>query len=262
MSYLITPQQTLQAARSAGVHAEDLDLAGISVVTFSKSVVDRLDELATLRDTMWFSARHHPYATARVVKRGEYRRVDVTVVVPPMGASPLACILEDLVACGAQVIFLVCAAWSLGPPVEFGDLIVPAFSLGFDGTSVHYGNQAGRVHAQPGVLKALVETCQAREARVRVGGNGTCEALYRITPQMLGAFRRKHCLCMDNGEANTLFAVARTRGVPGGVLFHPYIDLARGWDPSGLGEAGYRHTCRLQAEVVLDAGAALLRTAT
>jgi uridine phosphorylase len=260
MPFLVTPEQTLRAARLAGVRPEDLDLAGIAVVTFSKCVVDRLHELATLRDTMWISAHHHPYAAARVVRRGEYRGVGVTVIVPPMGASPLACILEDLVASGAQVVFLVCAAWSLGPPVEFGDLIVPAVSVGFDGTSIHYGNQSGRVQVQPEVLEALVGAGQTQDAQVRVGGNSTCEALYRITPGMVNAFRRQGCICMDNGEASTLFAAARTLGVPGGVLFQPYIDLARGWDPSQMDGARYSNACLIQADVALDAGAALLRT--
>ena len=48
---------------------------------------------------------------------------------------------------------------------------------------------------------------------------------------MVDAFRRRGCLCMDNGEASTLFAVARALDSLGGVLFQPYIDLTRGWNP-------------------------------
>jgi hypothetical protein len=77
---------------------------------------------------------------------------------------------------------------------------------------------------------------------------------------MVNAFRRQGCICMDNGEASTLFAAARTLGVPGGVLFQPYIDLARGWDPSQMDGARYSNACLIQADVALDAGAALLRT--
>ena len=52
--------------------------------------------------------------------------------------------------------------------------------------------------------------------------------------------------------AATLFAVCRSFGVPSGALFQPYIDLTAGWDPSRL-DGGYQETCRLQADVVLDA---------
>jgi len=252
-SFLITPQQTLSAARQAGLDDERLALSGIAVLTFSKGVVDRLAERCSLTDVGWLSPLHHPYAAPHVVKRGTFRELGVTVLVPPMGASPLACIVEDLVACGVEAVFLVCAAWSLGPPVQFGDLIVPAFSVGPDGTSIHYGNTSGHVSADPAVVEALAITGREKGAAVHVGGNGSCEALYRITPQMVADFRRRGCLCVENGEASTLLAIARTLGILGGVLFQPYIELEHGWDPARLRQARYRATCHIQAEIVLEA---------
>lgn len=259
MTWLITPEQTLSAARQAGVDDEVLKLSGVAVLTFSKAVVDRMEELCALEDVEWISPLHHPYAAAQIAKRGAFEGIGVTVLVPPMGGSPLACIVEDLVACGVQAVFLVCAAWSLGPPVQFGDLIVPTFSVGHDGTSIHYGNSQDEVHAAPEMVNALGEACRALGARHHVGGNGTCEALYRITPQMANDFWRRGCLCMDNGEASTLFAVARTLNILGGVLFQPYIELAQGWDPARLRDERYRDACRLQAEVVLEASTQLRR---
>lgn len=259
MEYLVTARQTLSAARRAGLDLESLKLSGVAVVTFSRGVLERLSELGELEDKAWISSREHPYAAAQIVSRGEFDGVEVTAVVAPMGASPLACIVEDLVTCGAQAVFLACAAWSLGHPVQFGDLIVPSFSLGPDGTSIHYGNTQREIHAVPQVVDALTEACHVRRARVHVGGNATCEALYRITPQATDDFRRRRCLCMENGEASTLFAVAHSLEVLGGVLFQPYIDLTQGWDPARIEDPRYRHTCRLQAEVVLEASLGLRR---
>jgi uridine phosphorylase len=175
-----------------------------------------------------------------------------------MGSSPLACVLEDLAACGVKAIFLACASWSLGAPVEPGDLIIPAYSLGPDGTSIHYGNSEGEVHADPEVVEALKEACASLDVRYHLGGNASCEALYRITPAMAQGFRERGCLCMENGEASTILAVTRTLGVVGGVLFQPYIDLTKGWDPSMLRDERYRAACHQQADVVLRAGRALL----
>lgn len=256
MGYLVTSRQTLSAGCRAGLGPNELRLPGVAVITFSRGVMERMDELCGLEDAVWISPTDHPYAAAQVVKRGRFEGLDVTVLVPPMGASPLACILEDLVACGARAIFLVCAAWSLGTPVRFGDLIVPSFSLGSDGTSVHYGNTEGEVRTPARVVDALTETCRARQARFHVGGNATCQALYRITRRMIEAHRCR-CLCMENGEASTLLSVTGALGVPGGVLFQPYIDLTQGWDPARLETARYRETCRLQAEVVLGASVLL-----
>lgn len=250
--YLITPQQTRSVALQSGCDEEAFKLGGIAIITFSKGVLDRLEELCTLKDETWISKLHHPYSAAEVFKRGAYQGINFTVLVPPMGASPLACIIEDLVACGVGVIFLACAAWSLGPPVAFGELVVPEFSIGLDGTSIHYGNTTGHITANPKVVEALVTACREREVRFHRGGNATCEAMYRISPEMVADFRQRGCLCMENGEASTLFAVTNTLGVLGGVLFQPYIDLQQGWNPDRLDER-YRITCFAQAEIVLDA---------
>jgi len=51
--------------------------------------------------------------------------------------------------------------------------------------------------------------------------------------------------------------VTRTLDVPGGVLFQPYLELSRGWEPARLRDERYRDTCYLQAEVVLEASARL-----
>jgi uridine phosphorylase len=252
-TYLVNPQQTVAAARQAGLAEEQLALSGIAVLTFSRVVVDRLDELCGLEEVAWISAAHHPYAAAHVVRRGVFQGLGVTALVPPMGASPLACIVEDLVVCGVEAVFLVCAAWSLGPPVKFGDLILPTFSVGRDGTSIHYGNTAGHVFADAKVVETLTAACRERGVATHTGGNATCEALYRITSQAVGEARWRGCLTMDNGEASTLLTVSQILGVRGGVIFQPYIELERGWDPARLREANYRDTCRLQAEVALEA---------
>jgi hypothetical protein len=259
MTCLVTPEQVRSVARQAGLNNDALDLGGVAVLTFSKAVVDRMEELCDMADSEWLSLLHHPYAAPRIVKRGAFDRLGVTVLVPPMGASPLSCVVEDLAACGVQAIFLVCAAWSLGPPVQFGDLIVPTFSVGQDGTSIHYGNSQGEVHTAPEVVDALTEACFAMHAMHHVGGNGTCEALYRITSDIAEDFRRRGCLCIDNGEASTLLVVTHSLSILGGVLFQPYIELAQGWDPRWLGGERYRESCRLQAEVVLEASAQLKR---
>ena len=252
MKRLITPQQAAAAGRRAGLTDEDLQLDGIAVLTFNRSIVERLGELCDLEDASWLGPHVHPYAGPRVVKRGERDGLGIAVLVPPMGASPLACTLEDLIAGGVRAVFLACAAWSLGPPVSFGDVVVPSFAVGPDGTSIHYGNSEGRMEADPAIVETLAGSASGRGATVHVGGNATCEALYRITPEMAASFRQQGCLSMENGEAAVLFAVCRSLGVPGGVVFQPYVDLTEGWDPSRFDD-GYEATCRLQADVVLDA---------
>lgn len=259
MKPIIAPDQVISVARNAGLSDENLNLSGIAVLTFSKAIVDRMEELCGLSDAEWLGPQVHPYGGPEIVKRGSYRGLDVIVTVPMMGASPLSCVIEDLASCGIKAVFLACAAWSLGKPVRFGDLIVPSFSVGPDGTSIHYGNTSQHVEGDPDVVEALIRAAKDRDATVRVGGNATCEALYRITPRMAESFRKEGCLCMENGEASTLFSVCKALGIKGGVLFQPYIDLTEGWNPERLDDT-YRATCRVQAEVILEASAGLRST--
>ena len=85
---LVTPQQTLAAARKAGLDEEQLQLSGLAVLTFSRAVVERLDVLCALQDGAWISPSHHPYAAPHVFKRGMFQGIEVVALVPPMGASP------------------------------------------------------------------------------------------------------------------------------------------------------------------------------
>lgn len=253
MPTFVSARQTLAAARQDGLSEAALNLSGVAVLTFSRGVMEHLESRCGVKEANWLGPQHHPYAAARIVKRGQFEGIEITALVPPMGSSPLACLVEDLAACGVEAVFLDCAAWSLGPPVAFGDLIIPAFSLGPDGTSIHYGNEEGHIQAPPAVVQALAAACRDKGLRHHVGGNATCEALYRITPEMAGRFRQQGCLCMENGEASTLFAVTQTRGILGGVLFQPYIELEQGWNPSRLRSERYRQACQDQAEVVIQA---------
>jgi uridine phosphorylase len=252
MTRLVTSQQTIAAGRHGGLTEEDLKLGGIAVLTFSRAIVERLEETCDLQDVPWLGPRVHPYGGPEVVKRGRHRGLGIVTIVPAMGASPLSCVIEDLVACGVRAVFLACAAWSLGEPVKFGDVLVPSFAVGPDGTSIHYGNRKGHEEADPLVVAALADAAREREVPVRVGGNASCEALYRITPEMVQSFQRRGCLSMENGEAAVLFTVCRALGITGGAIFQTYLDLTEGWNPGRLDEA-YRASCRLQADIVLDA---------
>jgi uridine phosphorylase len=257
MDRLISPQQTLEAARAAGRTDADLALEGAAVLTFSATILKTLQERCNLQEASWIGPGEHPYASATRFLRGRFDGVEITALIPPMGASPMACILEDLLACGVELAILLCAAWSLGPPVEMGELIVPTFAIGFDGTSIHYGNENGHASAHASVVDALSDACRTNGVRYHQGGVSSCEALYRITSQSAADAKVRGALCMDNGEGATLFAVTRALDALGGVLFQPYIYLQQGWDPTHLASDRYRKTCELQAQVALDAVAHL-----
>ena len=250
--YIITSEKVLDImAKKAERPVEDFKVPEVVFMTFSRGTMERWGELCQLEDREWLLPQYHPYATPHVIKEGVYQDIPILVIVPPMADSTMACVLEDLVACGAKAIFLVCAAWSLGPPVKLTEKMIPAFSVGPDGTSIHYGNQTERVEANPAVVKALEKACQEAEVIYHVGGNGTCEALHRISPQMVQELRDQGCICMENGEANVMFSFAQDKGILAGVFFQSYIDLGAGWQP--FYDENYAASARQQADIVLRA---------
>lgn len=250
-SIKVDSQRTVTIAEQKGVWDKSTKLGDAAILVLNEEVMEPLVRLCSLKDISWLPPEIHPYAASKLVKKGMYKDIEVSVVVPPMGASPFSCIVEDLVTSGVKAIFLVCPAWSLGKPVEFGDLIIPRYSVGIDGTSLHYNNTKGYVVGNEEVLDIMIEVCVKRDIKFHVGGNATCEALYRISSDMISEFKGNGCFSMENGETNTLFAMANELKFITGVLFQPYIDLTQGWFPDKLDD-NFANTCKKQAYVILD----------
>lgn len=257
--YLITPGDVEKEAVTQGIVRSALDVPNLIFLTFNQSVLEELANLASTEEWEWPAARFTP-AFSPLFKgwRGQIGDQPVAVFVPPMGPSTITSFCAELIHYGAQVIFLLCASWGLGKEyLAEGEIHLPSFAVGIDGTSPHYGNTAGRVDAEPRALEALAAALNELEATWKQGGVGSCEAFYRITAAMVDAFRQQGCLSMENGEAAALFALARAHEIPIGVLLQPYIDLEQGWSLSYMGER-YRETGKLQVRAAVQASAALL----
>jgi len=251
--YMVNPQDPVNQARAAGVEANELAVPEAVVLTFNRPIIKELTDICHLRDWDWKIRGHSPYGSPIECRRGAFELMDIAVFVPPMGASPVAAFCEELIACGARIIFLVCASWSLGEKyLRKGQIHLPSFAAGMDGTSYHYGNTGFRVDAEPQMLEILTGVLKSEGADWKQGGVGCCEAFYRITREMLDNFRQQGCLSMENGEVAALYSLAKLRGIHAGVLLQPYIDLEHGLSPDYTGQM-YENTCRAQARAALKA---------
>jgi uridine phosphorylase len=249
--FMINPEDVRDNAIANGLNPKAIQVPGAVLLTFNRPIVDVLSELCNLKDWDWEARKFTPYCTAQKCMKGAYGELEIAVFVPPMGASPLAAFCEELVYFGARRIFLLCASWSLGEKyLKKGQIHLPNFAIGLDGTSYHYDNDEFMVSAEPGILNALEIALERSGADWRRGGVGCCEALYRITPEMVADYQKKGCLSMENGEVAALYSIAKTHEIRAGVLLQPYIDLEKGYDSSYTGEK-YEETCRLQALVAV-----------
>jgi uridine phosphorylase len=257
--YLITPSDAEREALAHGIQSSALKVPRLIFLTFNQAVIQELIALSHMEQWDWPAGQFSP-AFSPLFKgwRGKIDDEEIAAFIPHMGASTLASFCEELIHYGALVIFLLCASWGLGKEyLAEGEIHLPSFAVGIDGTTPHYGNTVGRLDAEPIALEALAAALDQEGATWKQGGVGSCEAFYHITPSIADAFRRQGCLSMENGETAALFALARTHQIPIGVLLQPYIDLEQGWRLSYMGER-YREAGRLQARAAAEASRVLL----
>jgi uridine phosphorylase len=257
--FLINPVDVEEQALAQGADRSALEVPRLVFLTFNQTVLQELAELAHTEEWEWPAARFTP-AFSPLFKgwRGQIETEEIAVFVPHMGPSTLASFCEELIHHGAQVVFLLCASWGLGKSyLDKGEIHLPSFAVGMDGTSPHYGNTEGRVEAESRAFQALAAALDEVGARWKEGGVGSCEAFYRITPELADQFRQRGCLSIENGETAALYALARAHDLPIGVLLQPYIDLEQGWSLSYMGEE-YKESGRLQVRAAVRASESIL----
>lgn len=257
--FLINPIDVEEEALAQGADRSALSLPRLVFLTFNQTVLEELADLAHAEKWEWAAARFTP-AFSPLFKgwRGKIEPEEIAVFVPHMGPSTLASFCEELIHYGARAIFLLCASWGLGKTyLDEGEIHLPGFAVGIDGTSPHYGNAELRVEAEPRAFRALAAALDEVGAVWKAGGVGSCEAFYRITPELADEFRQQGCLSMENGETAALYALARAHDVPLGVLLQPYIDLEQGWSLAYMAEE-YRESGRLQVRAAVRASMSLL----
>ncbi|NHJ12979.1 MAG: hypothetical protein EAX95_04845 [Candidatus Thorarchaeota archaeon] len=251
--FLISPEQIRKEAELQGVPKSQLGAPRVAILTFNKAILDEIRNQCGMQEWQWAGWRFSPYSAPSVSLVGFLDDIEVALVVPPMGASPLTALCHELIHFGTRALFLLCASWSLGPEyLNKGEIHLPTSALGIDGTSIHYGSPDGEIENESRAFEALAQVLDEISTAWKQGPVGSCEAIYRVTPELAMDYRNRGCLSMENGEAAALYSLARVTGTAIGVLFQPYIDLTKGWSASYM-DAVYLETCRIQAKAALRA---------
>ncbi|MFX0173915.1 MAG: hypothetical protein ACFE9L_18680 [Candidatus Hodarchaeota archaeon] len=255
MMFKVNPSDVEKAAKIQGMTHSELRVPSSIILTFNRAVIEELERLIhNLKDWEWKGEMFSPYSSSRKSLKGSIDNLfDIAVFIPPMGASPLTAFSEELIYFGAKFIILVCASWGLGDKyLSKGQIHLPSFAIGVDGTSVHYGNKNWRILSEPRAFNALSKALDEVGANWKTGGVGACEAIYRITPELMNEFRGKGCLSMENGEVASLYSLTQTYKIPIGVLLQSYLDLEEGWNVENMDEK-YIESCKMQVRAAIEA---------
>jgi len=248
--YCLTSKDVVLAAiQSSNKNMEDFKVDPNVLIIFSEALLSYLKQKAGLEQSDWLFP-FHPYGSERL-HRGKYENIPLTVIVPPMGASTMASVAEDLIFCGAKVILLVCGSWGIGEKVELLDYIIPTHSLGSDGTSIHYGRKLNEeIEINKEIVNIFIEETKKRNENYHIGKNFCKEAFYRINKSEILELQKKGFISMENGEVNVLATICKQNQIKFGVIFYSYYNPLEGWKISWK-EDRYKYCVELEGEIAL-----------
>jgi len=255
--FCLSSKDVVQAAMDASnKNIKDFSVDPNVMIIFSRGLLNYLKEEVTLEESDWLLP-FHPYGSEKLF-RGNYNNIPITIILPPMGASPMASIAEDLIFCGAKRILLVCGSWGIGKKVKLLDYIIPTHGLGSDGTSIHYGRKLSEeIELDKDITNIIIEETKRRTENYHIGKNYSKEAFYQINKQEIFELQKKGCISMENGEVNVLATICKQRKVKYGTIFYSYYNPLEGWNISWMQKKEkYKECVELEGEIAL---AAILR---
>lgn len=244
-------KDVIQAAiKSSDKSMKDFEIDPNVMIIFSGFLLNYLKNKVKMEQIEWLM-RFHPYSAPEYMYRGKYRELPITVLIPPMGASPMASIAEDLIFCGAKTILLVCGSWGIGNKVKLLDYLIPTHALGIDGTSIHYGrNQYEETELEQEIIDILIHETKKRTENYHIGKNFCKEAFYRINKEEIFELQKKGCISIENGELNVLTTICIQNNVKFGAIFYSYYNPLEGWIIPWM-EERYKECATLEGEIAL-----------
>ncbi|MFX1500531.1 MAG: hypothetical protein ACFFDH_06145 [Promethearchaeota archaeon] len=248
----LSSNDVVQAAlKASNKTIKDFEVDPTVMIIFSGGLLKYLKEKAKLKESDWLIP-FHPYSSEKIF-RGMYYNVPITIIIPPMGASPMATIAEDLIYCGAKIILLVCGSWGIGKNVKLLDYLIPTHGLGPDGTTIHYGRRIDEeIELDKKIVNVFIKEVKDRVDNYHIGKNYSKEAFYQIHKQEIFELQKKGCISMENGEVNVLATICKQRNVNFSAIFYSYYIPLEGWNvPWTQKRENYKECVNLEGEIAL-----------
>jgi len=248
--YCLSSENIIETAiKYSNKAKQDFSCDKFVIILFSNFLLDYLKEKINMVSTEWLSP-YHPYASNQLYK-GVYNGISISAIMPPMGASPIASVAEDLISCGAKVLLLVCGAWGIAQNVKLLDFLIPTHAIGPDGTSIYYGRNPNDISTiDKEIVNIFSDELEKRTKGYHIGKNYSIEAFYRIDIEYVENLQSNGFISIENGELNTLTAVARMKKVRFGAIFYSYYNPLEDWNIPWF-QKNYRKCVELEGEITL-----------
>ncbi len=159
---------------------------------------------------------------------------DIPVGVTPMtgfGAPYFAVLVEQLIACGAQIILFSGAMGALQPELHIGDFIIPTSAIIGEGTSRYYATHGRPPQPHPEIVTLIETACKNLKVTPHLGTVWSTDAVYREMRSQVEALQHQGVLGVDM-ETSALFMMAHHHQIKAGCLHRVSDSLAAlTWKP-------------------------------
>ncbi len=183
---------------------------------------------------------------------GNHRSGSISVTGPFIGAPYAAMLLETLVAWGVRKVLFFGWCGSISREVEIGDMIVPAFAMIDEGTSIHYQKiRQAEVWATNHVNEKTREALRRRGFSFHEGAVWSTDAIFRETREKVEHFQQKNVLAVEM-ELSALYSVGRFRGIDIGAILVVSDELSTFKWRHGFRDERFKKSRQAVCEVIND----------
>jgi uridine phosphorylase len=205
---VFTPQEFIQyVAASRNVSVETIQVPRRLLMTYLRDAYDHAKTLIDGKPVGWWF-----YGDAQPFCVGQFNGAEIGLGRFWIGAPAAIMTLEEVIACGAKVIFEVGVAGGLQSYLQPADIVVVTRAIRDEGTSHQYLRADETVESSARLRDRLVSRLKETGIRHFVGPVWSTDAVYRETRGKFRSFRDAGALAVDM-ETSAVFALARYRGV-------------------------------------------------
>jgi purine-nucleoside phosphorylase len=168
---------------------------------------------------------------------------------------------EELLRLGVRQLIRVGTCGGIGPGIKTGDLVVATAATPADGATRTY------LHGDPyapaadfGLVRALVETAEARGQKPHVGGVATVDVFYNPDSDYFSKWRDRGVLAFEMETSVLYYLAARAKAAGADVAAATILTVSDVLSETAGSEETYmpldelNHAIERMIEIALDAG--------
>lgn len=209
-----------------GFAVKDIGVAPVVVISWSPTVVQGFAEITGAQPT-----QHWPYYKTYLFFTGQVGGQQISFAQTPIGAPATVTMMEEMIACGAQLFLGLGWAGSLQPSAKVGTFLIPTSCVREEGTSPHYVDDDAAIVPDIRLAELLETAAKAEGHKPQLGPQWTTDAPYRELKSKIAAYGRKGVLGVDM-ETSAMYALGRFRNVAVCNLLIVSDELWEEWRPA------------------------------